>query len=268
MSITENMLDTRPKTQLKLWLDFAEVICPKLDREQFESAARENVRHWQMPKWAHKARHRPLEDRWYASLDTWDPDYSVYSDPDFLPELWGCWAFYSRRYLRDLRRLWGDTLSTFEYVVDLGCGIGMTTAALTELCPRADVFGSDLLSSPQWMFAAALGNRVGFTMVGDAFLTELNPERLPDMVFASEYFEHFESPIDHLRDVLALDPTYLVMANAFTGRAIGHFNAYRDGDEWVAPRKISKRFRDHLRSEGYEPVDLGVWNNRPEVWSR
>ena len=53
-----------------------------------------------------------------------------------------------------------------------------------------------------------------------------------DLIFASEYFEHFYEPIAHLKDILDnCNPKFLVCANGFTGDAIGHFDFYRVDDD-------------------------------------
>jgi hypothetical protein len=94
-----------------------------------------------------------------------------------------------------------------------------------------------------------------------------------DMVFASEYFEHFQSPITHLREVItALRPKYLITANAFTYDAIGHFNEYIiENDtinETVEDKKMNKLFTAEANALGYTRYHMKMFNDRPVIWVR
>jgi len=217
---------------------------------------------------------RDLEDRWYASLEAGNPDYSVYDDPSFLSDLWACWVVYSRQYLREMlskRSLFGrsivDDIGPVQRVVDLGCGFGYTTAALAEMFPDADAVGTNLDGTCQFRIASAIGQRDGFRLVSDVRAVG-GPA---DVVFASEYFEHLEAPIDHLREVLdALNPRCLLIANAFNAKALGHFHRYKDGCLGLdfSGKEISRQFNNTLRSHGYEAVKTACWNNRPMYWKK
>ena len=200
-----------------------------------------------------------LERRWYASLTTGEPDYSVYDDEFFVSDVWACWIVYSRKYLKKIK---ADDFPGVASVADLGCGVGYTTAALKELFPAATVYGTQLPSSFQSGVASTIGITKGFTVHPEA----TGPT---DLVFASEYFEHFQRPIEHLFDVLRkAQPKYLVIANSFGSRSVGHFDEYLNGDEHVSNKKIGRAFNEALRSQGYVQVETGFWNNRPMVWKR
>ena len=207
-----------------------------------------------------------LETRWYESLERGAPDYGVYSEPLFLSDIWACWKLYSRKYVQAVRTI---NLSVGS-VVDLGCGFGYTTAALKELYPSADVFGTNFEDCPQWKFASALGKERGLSLAPD--VQKLN--RQIDLVFASEYFEHIESPVGHLHGVLDVcRPKYLVLANAFGTISVGHFvkYKYRDSlglDGAIDGKHIGKVFNQALRSTGYARVKTGFWNDRPAVWQK
>ena len=89
------------------------------------------------------------------------------------------------------------------------------------------------------------------------------------MFFASEYFEHFDRPIEHLIDVIEQgSPTYMLIANTFNGRAIGHFNQYKDGTEVYDGKQMGRLFAKTLRKYGYKTVNTACWNNRPAFWQR
>ncbi len=207
-----------------------------------------------------------LEARWYESIERNAPDYGVYSEPLFLSDIWACWKLYSRKYVLAVRAL-GLSVGS---VVDLGCGFGYTTAALKELYPSADVFGTNFEGSPQWKFAAELGKERGFSLAPD--VQKLNKQI--DLVFASEYFEHIENPVEHLCGVLTVcQPKYLVIANAFGTVSVGHFvkYKYRDSlglDVAIDGKHVGKVFNQALRGDGYTRVETGFWNDRPAVWRK
>ena len=149
-----------------------------------------------------------LEHRWYASLGAEAPDFSVYDSELYIAEVWSCWAVYSRRYLRGIADI-RDTLGEVGSVVDLGCGIGLTTSAMKQLFPQATVHGVDLGSTAQAAIARHFGSRFDFA------LTPLDQLTSANLIFASEFFEHIEAPIAYLRDILErLTPHVLVIVGA------------------------------------------------------
>lgn len=220
---------------------------------------------------------RDLENRWYESLASGSPDYSIYDGVAYLVESWVCWKVYSREYLKSifttgfLKNSNGDkTVRMFDYighvntVVDLGCGIGYTTAALKEAYPSAWVVGTNVVGSNQWKVCNEISNTCGFDM----------KERLADigevdMVFASEYFEHFQAPIDHLVDVIeTLRPKHILFANTFTANSPGHFNEYMVGGRLIDRRKVSRLFSKTLNEYGYVKRTTSCWNSRPTYFER
>ncbi len=221
-----------------------------------------------------QARLRPLEEAWYDSLKKGEPDYTIYDGDDYLGELWACWAIYSRGYLRSIVKDGSHTkggldvkahieaLFEIERVADLGCGFGYTTAVLSELFPDAEVTGTNIEGTTQFTLALDLAEFHGF-----ALLSELRSRS--DLIFASEYFEHFQEPVAHLDEVLdQAQPYALVIANAFGPHSIGHFDLYSVGGEVVDGAGASRRFNARLRERGYEKVKTALWNQRPAIWIR
>jgi SAM-dependent methyltransferase len=210
-----------------------------------------------------------LEQRWYQSLATGAPDYGVYGEDAYVGELWACWAVYSRGYLRALLDVSGMAegsvvrdLGDVNAVVDLGCGFGWTTWALKELFPKAKVYGTNLEGTRQAKIAKVVGGQVGVEIVAD--VAEVGPV---DLVFASEYFEHFPAPLDHLEYVLGqVSPRALLVANSFTARSIGHFEWYMVNGSEVTGAGASKLFNARLKAGGYSKVKTRMWNNRPAYW--
>jgi hypothetical protein len=210
-----------------------------------------------------------LKARWYASLSAPAPDYSVYSSPFYFCELWLCWAKYSRKYLhaigKDSSMVTKSIASDFgelSSILDLGCGFGYTTAALKEMFPKADVSGTNLEGTSQFRMAAELGAKHGFEMFGDH-------RRKADLIFASEYFEHIDRPLEHLDDVLThCHPKFLLVANSFDTDAIGHFKTYKHLEGVMPSASVGRLFGQHMRARGYELVKTKCWNNRPAYWRR
>lgn len=215
----------------------------------------------------HLKRMTDLQKRWKVSLKKKQPDYSVYDDTYYVCELWLCWVRYSRRYLRDISKntsLFSRSIVSDiqpNSVLDLGCGFGYTTAALKEIFPHATVTGTELLTAPQAKLAKKLGKKANFQVVANYL------RQKADLVFASEYFEHFERPVEHLEDVIQrVKPTYWLIANSFGTDAIGHFQTYHHKGEIYDSKGISRLFSQTMRSYGYEKVKTNCWNNRPAYW--
>lgn len=210
-----------------------------------------------------------LESRWYAGLDAGQPDWGVYDTDLYLADLWACWVVYSRQRMIAVQQPGSlppvgvlRDIGPVERVADLGCGFGYTTSAWKELYPYADVVGTNL-DGIQMRLAQARSARFGFRLV-----TDVSGVGAPvDLVFASEYFEHFPRPVDHLTEVLdALTPKALLIANAFGTRSIGHFHEYGVGGEMLDGKTTSRRFNSELRQRGYVKVKTKLWNARPSYW--
>lgn len=204
----------------------------------------------------------PLEDRWYASLARGEPDYTIYADQDYLSEAWYCWVWYSRLYLLALRKRAFPKKMLARRVYDLGCGIGYTTAALAQMWPDAEVIGTQFAGTYQDKVARSMAHEFGF-------FVEVMATEQADVVFASEYFEHFERPIDHLEQVLTIvAPRVLIVANAFSAKSAGHFDEYIVNDERIDPARAARAFSKTMRQRGYHTVSTPFWNSRPTVWAR
>lgn len=202
-----------------------------------------------------------LEARWYGALrNGGGPDYGVYAEPLYLAELLACWLLYSRQYLREVTRM-GLIPGNPETVADLGCGLGWSTWALSEIFPDATVSATEWPGSLQRRIAEAVSSH-RFRLVDDTAAVAQ-----ADLIFASEYFEHFQRPVDELRAVLELGPRELIIANTFGPDSIGHFDRYEvDGTE-LDPRSASRSFDEELRSHGFSKRETPLWNSRPTIWS-
>lgn len=205
-----------------------------------------------------------LEMRWYQSLATGAPDYSIYDTDEYLGDTWEVWLSCSRKYLRAVRK--AGIIPPGASILDLGCGFGFTTAALAQMSPGSAVFGTQLETSRQMMTARRIGKANGFQVRGSV-------DEVPvpvDVVFGSEYFEHFHDPVAHLDEVLDLSPKLLILANTFTRSSVGHFDTtgYLARGEPVPSAMMPGVFDGVLRDQGFVRMETGFWNNSPVVWRR
>lgn len=205
-----------------------------------------------------------LERRWYDSLAAGAPDYGVYDTLWYIAETFACWQVYSRKYIVNcIKAGVFDELGRVDRVIDIGCGIGMTTASFANCFPRADVVGINLRDTTQWKVAEQFSHRFSFTLSPDL------PESRADVIFASEFFEHLTDPLAYLQQVLdRTSPRLFICANTFTAPAIGHFPLYRGVDGSYRDGSTTTRvFSQLLRSCGYRRVkEIKFWNDRPQVW--
>ena len=262
------LIDVKPRV-LRSW--FLETYCalfPEISRAKAEAYI------------GNGERFTSLCDQWYKDLDggNLDKAYRVYNDDYYFTDMWTCFAQYSRVYLRALRRpslkngkSIVEATRTAKVIVDMGCGIGLTTAALKQLYPKAKVYGTNLKDTKQWKFCQRIAKQYDFTLVDN--LNRIK-ERA-DIVFASEYFEHIQRPIDHLAEIMdCMSPKYFIIANAFNTRSIGHFKVYQQltGDQGrvvnVSELNISRLQNKHLKDNGYEAVKTTLFNQKPKFWSK
>lgn len=211
-----------------------------------------------------------LEQRWYESVNSGQPNYGLYDINEYLTEVWFCYEVYSKKYLKEIQK--EKSLPPFgiyaqnknaQLIVDLGNGLGITSAALSEMFPAAKVIGTNVPDSSQYKMAQILSKQYGFSMVSD--VSEIQAQA--DLLFASEYFEHFENPIDHLLHIIkTIQPKRMLIANTFTNNAIGHFDSYKYQGEVVTGKAMSRLFNATLRSLGYKKIITKMWNNRPSYW--
>lgn len=259
------------KEDLEDFMDILTEVEIEFDRDKFREIALNTLRYLNGKKELRdKLRYmQELENKWYASLENGRADYSVYDDVYYLADCWVCWKKYSRQYIKDILnpKNMEDGKSIREHigevkrVADLGNGIGYSTPALQEAF-NCQVFATNLRDTSQWKVCDKLAWKNGYFLYQE--LWELP---IVDVVFASEYFEHFERPVEHLRDVLTtLKPNHILFANTFNAKSIGHFNVYKDQGEDFTGLQISRLFTKTLKQYGYQKVKTKCFNNRPNYY--
>lgn len=205
-------------------------------------------------------------ERWYQSLDS-APDYSVYSDELYFCDVWICWITTSRNHIKNIfkqksrcRTSFVETFTDVDSVFDVGCGLGLSTLGLKQIFPYADVTGSNIKGSFQYEIASRIGSENDFTIQ-----EELQPA---DLLFASEYFEHFHDPIAELNRIIEqVNPKYIILSNGFHYRAIGHFNKYQDSGTMYDNKGMSKHFNKTIK-QYYDLSDLRYYNNNPRIFTK
>jgi SAM-dependent methyltransferase len=243
----------------------------RVDEQNIFRAGIEAVKYYRNPLQPTRASILQQQNRWLKSLRQGKPDYSLYNHPLILPDLWACWVVYSRKYLLALKSpksLGGHSIrqdvGKIRSVVDVGCGIGYSTAGLKYLFPKAEVFGTNLADTCQFEIATLIGGAYDFSVKEN--VAEVGRV---DLVFASEYFEHFPRPIEHLLEILrTCQPKFLIIANAFAAVSLGHFPYYQDDGNSFAGKLMGRRFNKALRDRGFRNVDTNCWNQRPAYWRR
>ena len=215
-----------------------------------------------------------LEKRWYQSVRIKKkPDYSVYDEKIYLAEVWACWDFYSRKYLKDiLKPKLVPPFGIQKYVrenksiLDLGNGIGFSSIALSQIFPKNKLIATNVKDSYQWDLNKLLAKYYDYLLITNNDLN-LNKTGEIELTFASEYFEHFEEPIDHLSLILEKTKTkILITANAFNTDSIGHFDSYLYKGQRYEPSAISRLFGKKLKENNYIKLKTKCWNARPAIW--
>jgi len=211
---------------------------------------------------------KKLTVKWYDHLGRREMDeaFSVYDDDYYFIDIFQCFKTYSRVYIRQLaKNKIYDEMKSIRSFVDVGCGLSYSTCALKQIFPNAKGYAVNLRDTKQWGFCGIMAARHGFELVGA--IDEIKGD--VDLVFASEFYEHLENPIAHVRDVVdRLNPKYMVIANSFNVWAIGHFEKYDFNGRVVDQADAGREFNKYVRSLGYESVKCGMWNNKPLVWRK
>ena len=201
-----------------------------------------------------------LENKWYEKLDNNIIDYSVYDDVYYLADTWVCWKKYSRDYIKRIKK--HISIKNVHKIADLGCGIGYSSAALKEEY-NCKVYATNIKETNQYKICESISKKNDFIL-----LENIDKIGIVDVLFASEYFEHFERPVEHLLECLnKLKPKHILFANTFNAKSIGHFNVYKNLNENYDGRKIVKLFSKTLIENGYIKIKTKCWNNRPTYFT-
>jgi 2-polyprenyl-3-methyl-5-hydroxy-6-metoxy-1,4-benzoquinol methylase len=274
------VLEQRPREALG---DFLNDYCSlmKVDSERAFNLIKQGLSFHQADKRTKKynpflypAYLKTLENSWYNSLDAGNPNYEIYNDDYYFTDMWICWISYSRNYIRSFIKDGSVTKGKSVYqtlddnvdiqrVLDLGCGIGYTTSALTEIYPNAEIIGTNLSDTKQFRYCKHRSEKYKFNIISDIDMMN-SPV---DLVVASEYFEHIENPVEHLDSIIQkLAPKCFYIANSFNTHSLGHFNSYKHQNHTYSQSVISRGFNSFLKDQGYHKLKTNIWNNKPTLW--
>ena len=270
-----NFNDDLPKTYLIDFLKFYNNFYP-IDLDESIKIIKETKKFYSRPKHEKMPLYvSKLQNQWYQSLISKKVDYSVYEDDYYFTDIFCCWDIYSRKYLKTIIKpnLLNNVMRTSIYnlikdevktVVDLGNGVGFSTAFLKQIFKNANVYGTNIKTSQQWPITNQLGKLYNFKMVED----EKEIKNI-DFLFASEYYEHIYDCIDDIEALFKVTkPKIMYLANSFNTQSVGHFNTYesKNYNKIIDQSKISRYFNNILRFHGYENIKTKNWNNKPTLW--
>lgn len=214
----------------------------------------------------------PLYERWEKSVENNAFDFSVYDDDAYLNEAFYCWKKYARTYILLLKKYVYSkscemNVDDVQSVIDLGCGCGYSTVALKSVFNNAKIVGTNLKNTLQYKIDEEICRQFEDCSMIDESDT-LNLGRV-DVVFASEFFEHLQSPKELLSALIGVyQPKYFIIANTFTKMSLGHFNSYIWDEDEMSGKEVSRKFNDYLRASGYVDLDTGFFNHRPKIWKK
>lgn len=264
-----NFLNQRTNPQMQQFLDDYCRLFPNIDRSKSVTMINNAMKYYKgNSKYRDQIQHLiNLENRWYDN----DYDFSIYDDDYYFTDIFSCWIVYSKQYLKSILR--DNSLTTqsiysviksSKSVLDMGCGIGYTTVALKELFPNARVTGTNLENTKQFKFCKLHQTKYDVDFYGKDIKAL---DQKYDLIFASEYFEHLRNPIEQLHQLINnQQPKYLLIANAFNTRSMGHFKEYIHRNELICQSKMNRIFNDALKHYGYKKIKTKLWNQRPAFW--
>jgi len=266
-----NSLEIRPIEDLRQFIELFNENVRTLDADEATAKVNSLIKYY---SYGSKDPERPanplehLERQWIDALDKGEIDYSVYSDDDYYVEAYACWMVYTRNVMKGLSKHL-HIFSDVKRILDLGNGIGRTTVGWKSLYPDAEVIATNFKDCEQWKISQALQKTCDFRLEENS----LNLGEI-DILFACEYFEHIEYPLEHLAEVIeANNPRYMIIANSFGTVGIGHFKEYKDSNFFVGTdiidwKKISRRFNQLMRDKGYVKMEKQFFNMTPYMWER
>ena len=124
------------------------------------------------------------------------------------------------------------------------------------------MFCTNIKNTKQYQVCEIISNKTGF-IISDS----IDKIQSFDMIFASEYFEHFERPVEHLIYIIeTLKPKIILFANTFNAQSIGHFNIYKHNNYQYAGGGISSLFINTLKIYNFNRIKTNCWNNRPNYF--
>lgn len=210
-----------------------------------------------------------LTKEWYKHLhdENMVDAFAVYNDDYYFIDIFLCYTTYSREYIKKIiKHAKFAELAACDSIIDIGCGIGYSTATLKQIMPNVKAYAVNLKDTKQWKFCEIMAKRHDFQLIDD-----IDKAGKVDIVFASEFFEHISNPIAYIDNIVkSLDPKYMIIANSFGTWSIGHFENYwhEHARRTISQNKMEKEFNKYLKYLGFINVGDKIWNNKPKIWQK
>jgi SAM-dependent methyltransferase len=211
-----------------------------------------------------------LTEKWFAYYEPQHLEYEMYASPEYAVSAYFCYATQSKAHIRQLAKWIDRYCSPGQRILDVGAGIGATSALLQDLLPHHQVFYSNL---PGYQQTAA---ELLFEKTGSKVqIVEDDTGIGASVVLALEYMEHFEEPALEMQRLLS-PPSVRVFADvsSFQFSCAGHWSTYKFGGVRAGRKQARRHYNEAIRNlrftsahkviEGTKPF----WNNRPAVWLR
>lgn len=231
------------------------------DQEQTKSLCKSRINYYNNKP---QLQQTELEERWYQSLKNQCPDYSVYSDEEYVFEATACYVNYSRHYIKLVHSV-ADKLPQFTNIYDMGCGVGLSTALLKHYWPETNVYGTQV-NGLQYTLASKISNIYNFKLLPDL---DNVPNKIikQSMIIALDYAEHFQRPFEHFVPIIQKEPKIMVFANSFASKSVGHFDLYiSENGNSLESKKTGREFNKMIKNFGYQKLNVNFYNSRPTIW--
>lgn len=129
--------------------------------------------------------------KWYKALVNDRIWWDLYTSDYYIAALVFCYFKFSRHYVRLLEK--NKEAFKIKSILDVGNGLGCSTDDLACIFPDAKVVGTNI---------EGIQTEIARKLYPNINIIQKIPKKHYDLIFASEYFEHFEDPFQHLRKML------------------------------------------------------------------
>jgi len=138
--------------------------------------------------------------------------------------------------------------SEYTTAIDLGAGVGLSTHYLREGLPNLSICYNNTEGRQADIAAKFLDGRKGFLLY-DA----LDICQKTDVLFAFEFFEHFDEPTEAFRRLTnQTDAELVIMQNSFGAYGYGHPPKFQFCGDTVGAKYMKILFNHWLEETGWE----------------
>ncbi len=201
-----------------------------------------------------------LISRW---VDSGRTDYSIYEDPEYIYDTLMCYKAISSGAVTGAERYFRAHNIKKGKALDIYNGAGLTSIQAIQAGFDCEALNTN---PAQVTFMNNSSRRI----LGRDITTHKDLAAIPDesfdTVFSLEVFEHFKSPVDHVKETLRVLKTggYLVEGTGFTDpELLGHFDVYEINSAEIGNRAAGK-YVQRLIKQTCIPVMSG-FNRKPRI---